>query len=140
VTSFSYLLELASNQPTSWLIHFLEHLWCLDKPRATLDSQDSSRLGLWGSRHLPPYSIFYTNPHEWHPNGFSSQDSQMGISKSPRLGVSQLCGTITSGADLRSGRGLNQSCSPRQELSNGVSHATCTQGNHFFVVGSQIAN
>jgi hypothetical protein len=27
-TSFSYLLEPASNQPTSWLIHIFEHLWC----------------------------------------------------------------------------------------------------------------
>jgi len=26
VTSFSYLLELASNQPTSWLVPFMEHL------------------------------------------------------------------------------------------------------------------
>jgi hypothetical protein len=28
MTSLTYLLELASNQPTSWLVHFLEHLWC----------------------------------------------------------------------------------------------------------------
>jgi len=27
-TSFTYLLELVSNQPTSWLIHILEHPWC----------------------------------------------------------------------------------------------------------------
>jgi len=27
VTSFTYLLEPASNQPTSWLNHFLEHPW-----------------------------------------------------------------------------------------------------------------
>jgi hypothetical protein len=37
-----------------------------------------------------------------------------------------------------------QSCSPHWELSNGMSHATCTQGNwgdsRLLVVGSQIAN
>jgi hypothetical protein len=54
------------------------------------------------------------------------------------------CGTITSGANLRSGWGLNQSCSPRWELSNGVLHATYTQGNwvdsQLPMVRSQIAS
>ncbi len=126
VTSFNYLFEPTSNQPTSWLIHFLEHLWCQDKSQAIPDSQDSPRPKLGGSHHLPPYSIFCTTPREWHPNGFLSQDSQMGVPKSLRLGVPQLCRTITSGVDLRSGRGLNQSCSPRRELSNDMSHATST--------------
>jgi hypothetical protein len=53
----------------------------------------------------------------------------MGVSKSPRLGVMQLCGTITSCVELRLGWGLNWSCSPRRDLSNGVSHTTCTQRN-----------
>jgi hypothetical protein len=69
---------------------------------------------------------------------------QMGVSKSPRLGVLQLCGTITFGANLRSQQGLNQSCSPRRDLSNDMSHATCTQRNwvdsQLPVVGSQIAS
>jgi hypothetical protein len=78
----------------------------------------------WGSHHLRPYSILCITPQEWHPNGFLSRDSQMGGPKSPRLGVPQLCGTITSGADLRSGRGLNQSCSPYRELPNYVLHVT----------------
>jgi hypothetical protein len=37
----------------------LEHLWCTDEPRATIDSQDSPRFGLGGSHHLPPYSILF---------------------------------------------------------------------------------
>ncbi len=90
----------------------------------------------WGSHHLPSYSIFFSTPQEWHLNGFLSWDSQMG--------VPQLCGTITSGADLRSGRGLNQSYSPRRDLSNDMSHTTCMQGNQvdsrLLMVGSQIAN
>jgi hypothetical protein len=68
----------------------------------------------------------------------------MGVSKLPRLGVPQLCGIITSCVDLRSGRGLNRSCSPCQELFNDMSHATCTQGDWVDswlpVVGNQIAN
>ncbi len=55
---FSYSLESTSNQPTSWLVHYLEHLWCQDKPQATLDSQDSPQPGFGGSHHLPP--IYYS--------------------------------------------------------------------------------
>jgi hypothetical protein len=83
----------------------------------------------WGKHHLPPYSILYTTLQEWHPNGFLFRDSQVGVPKSPSMGVLQLCGTIISGANLRLGRGLNQNCSPFRELSNDVSHATCAQGN-----------
>jgi hypothetical protein len=68
----------------------------------------------------------------------------MGVSKSPRLVVPQLYETITSCVDLRSGWGLNRRCSLRQELSNGVSHATCTQRNQvdswLSMAGNQIAN
>jgi hypothetical protein len=91
--------------------------------------------------------IVYSAPlrrSEWHPNGFLSRDSQMGVPKSARLGVPPLCATMTSRVDLRSERGLNQSCSSRRELSNDVLHATCTQGNRvdsrLFAVGSQIAS
>jgi hypothetical protein len=68
----------------------------------------------------------------------------MGVPKLPRLGVLQLCGTITSCADLRLWWGLNWSCSPRQDLSNGVLHGTCMQRNwvdsQLSVVGSQTAS
>jgi hypothetical protein len=47
----------------------------------------------------------------------------MEVPKSPRLGVSQLCETITSCVDLQLGQGLNQSCTPRQDLFNDVLHA-----------------
>jgi hypothetical protein len=68
----------------------------------------------------------------------------MGVLKLPRIELPQLCGTITSYANLRSGQGLNQSCSSRQELSNGMLHVTYTQGNRvdswLSVVGSQVVN
>jgi hypothetical protein len=53
----------------------------------------------------------------------------MGVPKLSRLGVPQLCRTITSCADLWSRWILNRSCSPCQELFNGMLHATCTQRN-----------
>jgi hypothetical protein len=108
------------------------------------DSQDSSRPRLGGSHHLPLYSILCTSPRGPHPSGFLSRDSQMGVSKLPRSRLPRLCKAITLCADLRSGWGLKQSYNPRQELFNGVSHATCTEeswvDSRLLVVESQIVN
>jgi hypothetical protein len=66
------------------------------------------------------------------------------VLKFPKLGLMQLWGPITLLSNLWLRWGLKQSCSPRQELSNGMWHATCTQGNEVdswvLMVGSQIAN
>jgi hypothetical protein len=68
----------------------------------------------------------------------------MGVPKLLRLGLSQFCRFITFCVDLRLGWCVNWRYSPRQELSNGVSHATYTQGNMvdswLSVVRSQTTN
>jgi hypothetical protein len=68
----------------------------------------------------------------------------MGIPKFQQLGLPRLWGRLIYCADLRSWWGLKQSCSPRWELSNGVSHSTCTHRGRVYsrllMVGSQIAN
>jgi len=73
-----------------------------------------------------------------------SWDSQVGVSKLSRVGVPQFWTGITFRLDLRLGRGLNQNCSPRQELFNAVSHTLCKRRDHIdswlFVVGSQTAS
>ncbi len=89
----------------------------------TLDSQESPRPGLGGSHHLPTY------PWDPQPNDILFLDSQMGVSKFPKLGIPWLWGPITLCANLWLKWGLKQSCSPRQEISKGMSHATCAQGN-----------
>jgi hypothetical protein len=98
----------------------------------------------WGSHHLPPYSVLYAWPWDQHPNVILSQDSQMGIHKFPKLGLPWLWRPITLYVNLWLMWGLKQSCSSHWEFSNGMWHATYTQGKHddswFFVVGSQIAN
>jgi hypothetical protein len=62
----------------------------------------------------------------------------------PTTGLPWLWGLIILRIDLWLKRGLKQSFSPRQELSNGMSHVTCTEGNRvdsrFLVIGSQISN
>jgi len=109
-----------------------------------MDSQDSPRPKLGGSHHLPPYSNLCAWPWDQHPNVILSRDSQVGVSKFPKLKLLQLWGPITLCENLRLRWGPKKSCSPCQEFSNDMWHATCTQGNHgdswFLVVGSQIDN
>jgi hypothetical protein len=99
---------------------------------------------LEGSYHLPPYSIFCVTPRHPHPNGFLSQDSQRGVSKLSRFGLSGLCEFITLCSDLWLGWGLNQTCSSPWELFNSVLHSTCTHwdrvDSRLLVVGNQTAS
>jgi hypothetical protein len=132
-------------KPTNKLVStHSEHSWCWDKPRATLDSLDSPRPGLRGTHHLPPYSIFYVSPLQLHPNGTFSRDSQSGVPKLSQFRLLGLWAFITSCPELKSGRGLKQSCSSPQELLNGVLDITYTHRNRvnswLLVVESQIAN
>jgi hypothetical protein len=61
-----------------------------------------------------------------------------------RVGVPGLWAFITPCPDLGSGRGLNQSCSPRRELSNAMLHSRSARqervDSRLLVVGSQIAS
>jgi hypothetical protein len=116
----------------------------MDKLWANMDSQDSSRPGLRGSHHLPPYNILCAWPRDQHPNVIFSLNPQVGVLKFSQLGLLQLWGAITLRANLQLRWGLKQSCSPYQEFSNNISHATYTQGNRgdswLLVVRNQIAN
>jgi hypothetical protein len=49
----------------------------MDEPRANTDLQNSPRLVLGGSHHLPPYNIFCAWPRNQHPNVILSRDSQV---------------------------------------------------------------
>ncbi len=72
----------------------------LGRAMGNLDSQDSPRPRLGGSHHLPPYSILCGCPWGPHPNGFLSRDSQVGVSKLPKLGFPRLQCPITSRANF----------------------------------------
>jgi hypothetical protein len=109
-----------------------------------MDSLDSPWPKLGGSHHLPPYTIICVAPPHLHPNGFYSRDSQGGVPKLSRFGLSGLWELIAPGLDLKLGWGLKQTCSSLQELSNGVSHSIYTHqdwvDSQLFVVGSQTAS
>ncbi len=79
-----------------------------------------------------------------HPNGILSLDSQMGVPKLLKLGLLRLWGRITLRANLWLKRSIEKICSPCQELSNDMSHATCTEVNRvdsqLLMVESQTAS
>jgi hypothetical protein len=68
----------------------------------------------------------------------------VGVLKFPKLGPPKLWEPITLCVDLWLNWGLRKSCSPCWDLSNGMSHATCTQINwgdsQLLMVGSQIGS
>ncbi len=68
----------------------------------------------------------------------------MGVPKLPKSKLLRLWSPITLCVDLQSRWGLKQSCSPCQEIFNGMWHATCMQVNRvnswLLVVKSHIAN
>jgi hypothetical protein len=96
------------------------------------------------SHHLTPYSILCVRPREWHLNVTFSRDSRNGVPKLSRVGVSRLWDFIVPRPDLRSGRGLNQSCSLQKQLSNAMLHFWSARWERFdswlLVVGSQTAS
>jgi hypothetical protein len=79
-----------------------------------------------------------------HSNYTFSRDSQGGVSKLSQFGLPGLWEFITLCSNLRLGWGLKKTCSSLQELSNNVSHLTCTHrgqvDSSLLVVGSQIGN
>jgi hypothetical protein len=116
----------------------------LGQTTGNTDSLDSSRPRLGGSHHFPPYSILCVTPSHLHPNDTFSRDSQSGVPKLSRFGLPGLWAFITSRPNLQLGQDLKQTYSSPWELSNGVSHSTCTHwgqvNSRLLVIGSQIAS
>jgi hypothetical protein len=142
-TLLSYLV--LHPKPTNKLVKIHSaHFWCWDKPHATLESLDLPRPRIGRRHHLPPYSILCISPPHLHPNGTFSRDSQSGVPKLSRFGLLRLWAFVTSRSNLRLGRGFKRTCSSPWELSNGVSHSTCTHRDRvdswLLMVGGQIAS
>jgi hypothetical protein len=140
----AYSLTRTYTKPTQSGERIIGALLVLGQAMGNSDTQDSPPFGLGGSHHLPPYNILCASPRGPHPNGFLFRDSQVGVLKFQQPGLPRLWGRITSCANLRLQWGLKQSCSPHQELCNGMSHATWTKGNRvdswLLVTESQIIN
>jgi hypothetical protein len=107
----------------------LEHFWCMNKPWANTNSQNSPWSRLEGSHHLPLYSILYAWSRDQHPNVIWPRDSQVGVSKFQKLRLPWLWRPITLCADLLLKWDIKQSYNPCWEFFNNMWHATCTQIN-----------
>ncbi len=84
--------KLVSSHSDSFLV--------LGQSTGNTDSLDSPQPELGGSHHLPTYSILYITPPHLHPNGTFSSDSQSGVPKLSRFGLSGLWAFITSCSNL----------------------------------------
>jgi hypothetical protein len=91
-----------------------------------------------------PFIVFSAAPCGGYIQMVLFLGTQGGVSKVSRFGLLGLWAPITSRPELRSGRGLNQSCSSCRELSNSMPHSCCRHREEvdslLLVVGSQTAN
>jgi hypothetical protein len=116
----------------------------LGQTTGNMDTQDSPQPGLGEATTFP--LIVYSGPlHGAHIQmAFLSWDSHVGVPKSCQPGLPRLWSPVTLQVDLGSKYSLKQSCSSRQELSNGMWHVICSQVNRvdsrLFLVGSQIGS
>jgi hypothetical protein len=112
-----------------------------------LDSLDSPRPGLRGSHHLPLIVLFAPLHRGYIEVALFPGTPKLESRNCPETvpgGVPGLWELITPDCSVGSQRGLNQSCSPRQALSNDVSHSQigCRKevDSRLLVVRSQTAN
>jgi hypothetical protein len=99
------------------------------------------------SHHLTPYSILCVRPRRGHPNGTFCWDSRNGVPKLSRNCPGGTPRTLNChNSRLRSWitTRSNQSCSPRRDLSNAMSHSRIEHreevDSRLLVVGSQTAS
>jgi len=134
-------MNLHPKLTTKGLFHIREHPWVLGQATGNLDYLTHHGPDSGEATTFPPYSIFCSSPSRLHPNGLFFQDSQVGVPKLSRVGVSGLLTATAPHPELKSGRALNQSCSSRPELSNAMLHSLRRRreevDSRLLVVGSQ---
>jgi hypothetical protein len=119
-------LILHPKQTTKWLVYIREHPWVLGQATGTLDHK---------THHSPDSGEATTFPHIVFSAPHFGDYIQMALFPgTPKLesrncpeivsiGVPGLWELITPDCEVWSQQGLNQTCSPRQDLSNDVSHS-----------------
>jgi len=115
------------------------------------EPQDTPRPGFGGSHHLPPYSISAMPRRDYTQMALFPGTPKLESRNCPRWspeivpgGVPRLWELITPDCQVWLRRGLNQTCSPRQDLFNDVSHSQFggreKVDSRLLVVGSQTAS
>jgi len=119
-------MNLHQNKPLTWLVHIPGHPWVLGQATSTSNHKTHHGPNSGVCHHHTPYSILCDAPWGLHPNGTNSRDSRNEVPKLSRNRPGWSPGTLGAhNSRLRDGswRGLNQTCNPRRDLSNDVSHS-----------------
>jgi len=140
-------MNLHQNKPPTWLVHIPGHPWVLGQATGTLDHK---------THHGPDSGEATTFPHIVFSAPRFEDYIQMALFLgTPKLesrncpeivpvGVPRLWALKTPDCELWSRRGLNQSCNPRWDLFNDVSHSQFGDreevDSRLLVAGSQIAS
>jgi hypothetical protein len=142
-TSRSSLI-LHPKQTTKWLVYIREHPWVLGQATGTLDHKTHHGPDSREATTFP--HIVFSAPHfeDYIQMALFPGTPKLESRNSPEIlpvGVSGLWELITLDCKVWSQRRLNQTCSPRRDLSNDVSHfqfgGRQKVDSRLFVVGSQ---
>jgi len=140
-------LNLHPKQTTKWLVPIMGHPWVLGQATGTLDHKTHHGPDS-GEATTSPHIVFSTTPREGYIQmalfpGTPKLESR-NCPKIVPVGVPGLWELITPNCQVWTQRGLNQTCSPRRDLSNDISHfqfrGQKEVDSWLLVVGSQIAN
>ena len=140
-------MNLHQNKPPTWLVHFPGHPWVLGQATGTLDHETHDGPDSGEATSFPHIVFSATLRRDYIQMALFPGTPKLESRNCPEtvpVGVLGLWELITPDSCIRSRRGLNQSCSPRRDLSNAVSHSQigCREEVDFrlLVVGSQIAS
>jgi hypothetical protein len=119
-------LNLHQNKPPTWLVHISGHPWVLGQATGTLD-HETHRDPDSGEATTFPHIVFSATPHRDYIQmalfpGTPKLESRNCPETIPG-GVPELWELITPDFQVWLRQGLNQTCSPRPDLSNDVSHS-----------------
>jgi hypothetical protein len=137
-------LNLHPKQTTKWLVHIPGHPWVLGQATGTLDHKTHHGSDSGEATTFPHIVFSATRFAEATSKWFFFQGLPSWNPEIVPVEVLGLWELITLDCQVWSQRGLNQSCSPRRDLSNAASHSKFggreEVDSRLLVVGSQTAS
>jgi hypothetical protein len=124
-TSRSSLI-LHPKQTTKWLVYIREHPWVLRQATGTLDHKTHHGPDSRGATTILPIVFSMPLCHTCTRMALFPRTPKLESRNCPEtilVGVPRLWELITPDCKVWSRWGLNQSCNPRRDLSNDVSHS-----------------
>jgi len=141
-------MNLHQNKAPTWLVHIPGHPWVLGQATGISDHKTHHGPDSGVCHHHTLPIVYSATPHGGYIQIAQIPGTpEMESRNCPEIvpgGVSGLWELITLDCEIGSWRGLNQTCSPRQDLSNDVSHSQFRLrekvDSRLLTVGSQTAS